>query len=63
MPAWMRDTANKDVSQILREMEAETKAAAGAQGRGYTKPIAISDDSPEQTFVTPHFQLKGESAR
>jgi predicted RNA-binding Zn-ribbon protein involved in translation (DUF1610 family) len=66
MPAWMRDTANKDMSQILREMEAERAAEEAERARKAAitpTPSPSPTGTPEQTFVTPHFQLTGTGQR
>jgi hypothetical protein len=63
MPAWMRDTANKDTSQILREMEAERKAEQARQAALTPTPSPSATVPPEQTLVTPHFQLTGTGQR
>ena len=63
MPAWMRDTANKDMSQILREMEADSKAEEARKAAVTPSPSPSATIPPEQTFVTPHFQLKERAQR
>jgi ribosomal protein S27AE len=66
MPAWMRDTANKDASQIVREMAAEQEAETAEKARQAAltpTPTPSPTAPPELTFVTPHFQLTGTGQR
>jgi len=62
IPAWMRQTY-KDANEMARAMAAEQKAEEARRAATTPSPSPSPTATPEQTFVTPHFQLTGGEQR
>jgi hypothetical protein len=62
VPASMRQTY-KDANEMARAMAAEQKAEEARRAAATPSPSPSATVAPEQTFVTPHFQLKGGDQR
>jgi hypothetical protein len=65
MPAWMREP-HKDAADLMRAMAAEEEAEKAEKARQAAitpTPSPSATVAPEQTFVTPHFQLTDPGQR
>ena len=62
MPAWMREP-HKDMADMMRARAAEEEAEKARQAAITPTPSPSATAAPEQTFVTPHFQLTGTGQR
>jgi hypothetical protein len=62
VPAWVRET-HKGPADLLRAMAAAEEAEKARQAAITPTPSPSATAAPEQTFVTPHFQLTGTGQR
>jgi hypothetical protein len=61
-PSWVNES-HKDAADILRAMNAAKEVEKARQAAITPTPSGSPTATPEQTFVTPHFQLTGTGQR